>query len=105
LWSNAGNWSPRKVPGPTSDVCIQLFASGPGATPPISIHSLQIGEGASLYIEAGKAGTSFSVATSLSNQGMITMYGAALSAGSIDMPNQDSNLTAGDLFTRPPATV
>ena len=22
-WSNAKNWSPHKVPGPTSDVCIQ----------------------------------------------------------------------------------
>jgi hypothetical protein len=84
LWSTAGNWSPRKVPGPASDVCIPLLATAT-ATPPISIHSLQISQGGGLIIESGKAGTSFSVATSLNNQGLIQLYGAALSAGSIEM--------------------
>jgi hypothetical protein len=37
-WSTAGNWSPRRVPGPTSDVCIPLLTTA-NATPPISIHS------------------------------------------------------------------
>src|SRR5579863_8246903 len=30
-WSTAGNWSPRKVPGTTSDVCIPTFTSANGA--------------------------------------------------------------------------
>ena len=83
-WSTAGNWSPRRVPGPTSDVCIPLLTTA-NATPPISIHSLQISEGGDLIIDAGKTGTSFSVATSVNNQGLIQLYGAALSAGSIEM--------------------
>jgi fibronectin-binding autotransporter adhesin len=83
-WNTAGNWSPRKVPGPTSNVCIPLLTTA-NATPPISIHSLQISQGGLLIIESGKAGASFSVATSLNNQGGIELYGAALSAGSIEM--------------------
>jgi hypothetical protein len=84
LWSTAGNWNPRKVPGATSNVCIPEFTQA-DATPPISIHSLQINAGGLLIIESGKAGASFSIATSLINQGGIELYGAALSAGSIDM--------------------
>jgi hypothetical protein len=94
LWSTAGNWSPRKVPGPTSNVCIPELTTA-DATPPISIHSLQITAGGLLIIESGKAGASFSVATSLINQGGIELYGAALSAGSIvmtDPANQGSIL-------------
>ena len=94
LWSTAGNWNPRHVPGSTSDVCIPTFAQA-DATPPISIHSLQISEGGSLIIESGKAGASFSIAASLSNPGGIQLFGAALSAGSIDMPNP-GNITAYD---------
>ena len=84
LWSTASNWSPRKVPGSTSDVCIPLLTTAT-ATPPISIHSLQISQGGGLIIDSGKAGASFSVATSLNNQGLIQLYGSALSAGSIEM--------------------
>jgi hypothetical protein len=83
-WSTAGNWSPRKVPGATSNVCIPLLTTA-NATPPISIHSLQISQGGGLIIESGKAGATFSVATSLNNQGLIQLYGASLSAGSIAM--------------------
>lgn len=83
-WSTVGNWSPRRVPGPKSDVCIPLLTTA-NATPPISIHSLQISQGGGLIIESGNAGASFSVATSLNNQGLIQLYGAALSAGSIEM--------------------
>jgi hypothetical protein len=83
-WSTAGNWSPRKVPGPTSDVCIPLLTTATAA-PPISIHSLQISQGGGLIIDSGKAGTSFSVATSVNNQGLIQLFGSALSAGSIEM--------------------
>jgi hypothetical protein len=89
LWSAPGNWSPRKVPGPTSNVCIPTFTTA-DATPPISIHSLQISEGGLLILESGKAGASFSIATSLINQGGIQLYGAALSAGSIVMTDPAS---------------
>jgi hypothetical protein len=84
LWSTAGNWSPRKVPGPTSDVCIPELTQA-DATPPISIHSLQITGGGLLIIESGKAGASFTVAKSLVNQGVVELYGASVSAGSIVM--------------------
>ena len=30
-WSTASNWSPRKVPGPTSDVRIPIFLQANGA--------------------------------------------------------------------------
>jgi hypothetical protein len=94
-WTTAGNWSPRRVPGPTSDVCIPLLTTA-NATPAISIHSLQISQGGLLIIESGKAGASFSEATSLINQGGIELYGAALSAGSIEMtdPSNFGNILA-----------
>ena len=94
-WTTAANWSPRRVPGPASDVCIPLLTTA-NATPPISIHSLQISQGGLLIIDSGKAGTSFSVATSLINQGQIELYGAALSAGSIEMtdPSNFGNISA-----------
>jgi len=85
LWSTASNWSTHKVPGPTSDVCIPTLTTA-DATPPISVHSLQVSEGASLLIGSGKAGARFSIATSLTNQGFITLTGTTLSAGSIDLP-------------------
>ena len=60
------------------------------------IHSLQISQGGLLIIESGKAGASFSVATSLINQGGMELYGAALSAGSIEMtdPSNFGNILA-----------
>ncbi len=86
-WSTAGNWSPRKVPGATSDVCIPTFTTADGAgldgsSSTISVHSIQIGEGATLLLGSGKV----SIATSLINQGFITLYGTTLSAASIDLP-------------------
>src|SRR5580692_9720855 len=101
LWSNPANWSPRKVPGPTSDACIPAYASA-GAITPVSVHSLQIGTYGGLLIESKNSSTSFSVATSLSNQGLIQLYGVALSAASLDnMPggninvyNQNSSITS-----------
>lgn len=88
LWSTASNWSTDKVPGPTSDVCIPTLTTA-DATPPISVHSIQVAEGASLLIGSG----SFSIATSLTNQGFITLTGTTLSAGSIDLPSP-GNVTA-----------
>jgi len=80
-WSTASNWSTHKVPGPTSDVCI-LTLDTVDVTTSISVHSIQVGEGASLLFESGKV----SIATSLTNQGFITLFGISLSAGSIDLP-------------------
>lgn len=103
-WTNAANWSPRRVPGPKSDVCIPLLTQA-DATPPVSIHSLQISQGGDLIIEPGKVGTSFSVATSVNNQGLIQMYGATLSAGSIEMTDPsnfgDINVYYSNTITSP----
>ena len=87
-WSTAGNWSPRKVPGATSDVCIPTFTTANGAgldgsSSSISVHSIQVAQGGSLLFGSGKV----SISTSLNNQGLISLYGTTLSAGSIDMPN------------------
>lgn len=76
--NTASNWSTHKVPGATSDVCILTLATV-NATPPISVRSLQVGEGASLLFRSGKV----SIATSLTNQGFITLAGTTLSARSI----------------------
>jgi hypothetical protein len=87
-WSTASNWSPRRVPGSTSDVCIPTFTTANGAgldgsASSVSVHSIQVAEGAGLLFGLGKV----SIATSLTNQGLISLYGTTLSAGSIDMPN------------------
>jgi hypothetical protein len=87
-WSTAGNWRPRKVPGPTSDVCIPTFTTANGAgldgsASSISVHSIQVAEGGGLLFGPGKV----SIATSLADQGLISLYGTTLSAESIDMPN------------------
>jgi hypothetical protein len=80
----AGNWSPRKVPGPTSDVCIPTLTTADATTTPsISVHSIQVAEGGSLLFGSGKV----SIATSLTNPGFITLYGTTLSAGSISLPS------------------
>jgi hypothetical protein len=101
-WSNAANWSSHKVPGATSDVCIPTFGQA-DATPPISIHSMTVTEGGTLII-LGKAGASFSVATSLTLPGFIEIYdGTNLSAGSIDMPNPGQISVYGNSTITSPA--
>ena len=87
-WSTTGNWSPRKVPGPTSDVYIPTFTTANGAgldgsASSISVHSIQAAEGGGLLFGSGKV----SIATSLTNRGLISLYGTTLSAGSIDLPH------------------
>jgi len=87
-WSTASNWSPRRVPGSTSDVCIPTFTTANGAgldgsASSIAVHSIQVEQGGGLLFGSGKV----SIATSLNNQGLISLYGTTLSAGSIDMPN------------------
>jgi hypothetical protein len=103
-WSTARNWSTRKVPGPTSNVCIPTFGQA-DATPPVSIHSLKVTEGGTLILlGSGQAGASFSVATSLSLPGFIEMYdGTTLSAGSIDMPNPGQIAVYGNSTITSPA--
>ena len=86
-WSSAGNWSPRKVPGSTSDVCIPTFTTANGAgldgsASSISVRSIQVAQGGGLLFGSGKV----SIATSLNNQGLISLYGTTLAAESIDMP-------------------
>ena len=87
-WNNARNWSPRKVPGGTSDVCIPILTTADGAglngsNPSISVHSIQVAEGGSLILGSGTV----SIATALINNGFISLNGTTLSSASIDMPN------------------
>lgn len=83
-WSTAGNWSPSKVPGATSNVCIPTFTTADAtATRSISVHSIQVAEGATLLFGSGTV----SIATSLTNQGFVTLTGTTLSAGSINVPS------------------
>jgi hypothetical protein len=93
-WSTAGNWSTHRVPGPTSDVCI-LTANGTSgsvdaiATPSIAVHSIQVGQGVGLAFGS----ETVSIATSLTSQGYLTMFGTTLSATSVDM--QSGSLVGG----------
>jgi hypothetical protein len=98
LWSTASNWSTHKVPGPASDVCILTLATV-SATPPISVHSLQVGEGASLLFGSGKV----SMAASLASQGFIQLTGTRLSAGSIDLPSPGNITSYGNSSITSPA--
>jgi hypothetical protein len=83
-WFTAGNWSPTQVPGTASDVCVPTFTTADATTTrSISVHSIQVSEGGQIIFGAAKV----SIATSLNNQGLISMYGTTLSVGSIDMPN------------------
>jgi hypothetical protein len=86
-WSSAGNWSPRKVPGASSDVCIPTFQQAEGAgldgsSKSISVHSIQVAEGGAILLGSGTV----SVTTSLINNGLITLYGTTVSAASIENP-------------------
>jgi hypothetical protein len=94
LWSTAANWSTDRVPTATSDVCIDTF-SFVQATPPISVHSLQLGGGnsPSLNFTGGRTGAPIKIATVLSNQGDVIFGGAyAVAAGSIDNPGTITSL-------------
>jgi hypothetical protein len=97
-WSTAGNWSTDKVPTASSNVCIPTLTTA-DATPPISINSLQLAEGASLIIGSGN----FSVATSVSNQGFIMMTGTALSAASITLSSLGNISAYGNSSITSPA--
>lgn len=92
VWGTAGNWSTHQVPGPTSDVCI-LTAPSTGsvdasATPSISVNAIQVGPGVGLAFGSGTV----SVATSLTSQGYLTLFGTTLKA-SVNM--QSGTLVGG----------
>jgi len=93
-WSTAGNWNTHQVPGPLSEVCI-LTANGTSgsvdaiATPSISVHSIQVGQGVGLAFGS----ETVSIATSLISQGYLTMFGTTVSATSVDM--QSGTLVGG----------
>jgi hypothetical protein len=93
-WSTAANWSTHRVPGTTSDVCI-LTANGTSgsvdaiATPSIAVHSIQLGQGVGLAFGS----ETVSIATSLTSQGFLTLFGTTLSATSVDM--QAGSLVGG----------
>jgi len=85
VWGTARNWSTDHVPGPTSNVCI-LKAPSTGSvdattTPSISVDSIQVGPGVGLAFGAGTV----SIATSLTSQGYLTLFGTTLSAASVNM--------------------
>jgi hypothetical protein len=85
VWGTARNWSTDHVPGPTSNVCI-LKAPSTGSvdattTPSISVDSIQVGPGVGLAFGAGTV----SIATSLTSQGYLTLFGTTLSATSVNM--------------------
>jgi hypothetical protein len=93
-WSTAGNWSTNRVPGPTSDVCI-LTANGTSGSvdaitnPSFSVHSIQLGQGVGLAFGS----ETVSIATSLTSQGYLTLFGTTLSVPSVDM--QSGTLVGG----------
>jgi hypothetical protein len=81
-WTMAGNWSPRKVPGATSDVCVPTLTTADATTTSsISVHSITVDQGGTLLFGSGKV----SIATSLNSPGFVTLFGTKLSAGSIDL--------------------
>ena len=97
-WSTPGNWSPRKVPGSTDDVCIPDNTTADGAglngsTRSISVHSIQVSEFGSLLFGSGTV----SIATSLTNNGFMTLFGTKLSAASIDVPGSGGTGSGGEI--------
>jgi fibronectin-binding autotransporter adhesin len=111
-WSTPGNWSPKKVPGASSDVCIPTFDQAQGAgldgsSSTISVHSIQVAEGGAILFGSGKV----SIATSLINEGLITLYGTTMSAASIDNPSPgqisvyDNSTITSPAFSNPSGTV
>ena len=74
LWSTAGNWSTNQVPGPTSVGCIVAAPSTPSCAPvgcvdargvsSISVNSILVDGGATLFFGSGTV----SIATSLTVQ-------------------------------------
>jgi hypothetical protein len=88
LWYTAGNWSTNQVPGPTDDVCILTGGASATGTPPISVHSIQVGQSAELGFGSGTV----SIATTLTVQApQSAQYASAvfLSGTNLNCPSVD----------------
>jgi hypothetical protein len=76
-------------------VCINTFALV-GATPPVSVHSLQVTNGASLYFNGGPSGAKIAIATLFYNDAYVELESSyALDAGAINNPG-GIDVVAGD---------
>jgi hypothetical protein len=94
LWSTAGNWSTNQVPGSTDDVCIPSgLSSDARATPSISVNSLQISQNAGVNFGSGTV----SIATPVTLQGGIGLFGTTLSVPSVNVQPPASVVTGGSL--------
>ena len=83
-WNNPDNWRPRRVPGPTDDVCISSGEADGRTTSSISVHSIQVSQQAVLVFGTGTV----SVATTVTiNDAFLSLLGTTLSATSVDMPS------------------
>ena len=83
-WNNPDNWRPRRVPGPTDDVCIASGEANGSTTSTISVHSIQVSQQAVLVFGTGTV----SVATTVTiNDAFLSLLGTTLSATSVDMPS------------------
>ena len=83
-WDNPDNWRPRRVPGPTDDVCISSGEANGSTTSTISVHSIQVSQQAVLVFGTGTV----SVATTVTiNDAFLSLLGTTLSATSVDMPS------------------
>ena len=79
-WNNPNNWKPRRVPGPTDNVCIPSGEADGRTTPSISVHSIQVSNSAVLVFGSGTV----SVATSVTiQQAYLSLLGTTLSATSV----------------------
>jgi hypothetical protein len=74
MWSTADNWSPREVPGPTSDVCIPSDSADARAIRSISVNSIQVSQGAGVVFGSGTV----SIATPVTMQGYLSLLGTTL---------------------------
>jgi hypothetical protein len=99
LWNVAQNWSTGKVPGPASAVCISDFVIVT-ATGPISIHSLRLGNQATVDF-AGTASdpSRVTIAAALDNLGNVELDTSWLSAAQVDNSNGLESLGASVLTT------
>jgi hypothetical protein len=87
LWTVAKNWSTGHVPGPADNVCVTAFIIVT-ATGPIRIHSLQLGDQATVVFSGTSAQPStVTIAASVTNQGNIELLNSTLTAPSIDNAN------------------
>lgn len=82
FWNNPDDWRPRRLPGPTDDVCIPSGEADARTTPSISVHSIHVGQSAVLVFGSGTA----SIATTVTIQeGYLSLLGTTLSATSVDL--------------------